>query len=599
MRFPSLSTRSSSRLPSRPARRNGPVGRTGRRLVSAALAVILLAGGSLLACPFCAAPSRTLSEQMESFDIVVIAEMMTEPVAEDDVRLPRATFRVKQCLRGSELFSQEEIREGKEFESIVVSKKDKPGDLFLVMGNGTRNINWSTPMQISPRVREYLEQLKGLPESGGDRLAFFYQFLEDDEPLLANDAYDEFASASYAAVKELGERLDRKQLVAWVQDPDVLKVRKGLYYTLLGICGGDDEIAFLEEVIQSGDRERQSGLDALIACYLTLKGDEGVPLVESTFLDNPAAEHIDVFSAITALRFHATEADKVSKDRIVQAFHYVLKQPKMADMVINDLARLEDWTVMDQLVAMFREANSDDTKWVRTPIISYLQACPLPVAKQHIATLREIDPQAVERAEMLADIDWADDEEDADDEPEDDGDSDSSTATPESTESASSPGSGPGSQSGDGKESSLDETDADDDQESSVPVNLTDVSRTEELATKPATMGGSEEGEPADTVIVLRPAESTAKADEGGLHHDAERFVSDTPRSPLPVDDVRSLQNTDGQMARSAQPLQRATGQPKSEASWIVILLTMGTSGIILFGLIWSAFNGSFSKLIS
>ena len=378
-------------------------------LIALVALAVLIPVAPLAACPFCTAVARTFTEQMNSFDIVVIARLDTPPEAEDETRLPRARFTIIDFLKGRDMF-EGEIPLDKSFEAIVVSRKHAVGDHFLVMGNGTRKINWSTPMKVSDRVVDYLKKLDSLPESGPERLVFFADHFEDEEVVLANDAYDEFANASYQDIKDMADQLDPDKLLVWLQDPDVMKSRKRQYYTLLGVCGGAEHLPFLEEVIRSDDRDRQSGLDALIACYLTLYGDQGVPLVVETFLANPQAEYIDVFSAIAALRFHGTEADKVSRERIVEALRHVLDRPRMADMVIPDLARWEDWSVMDRLVTMYREANTDDTKWVRTPIISYLQACPDPDAAGYIDELREIDPEAVERAEMLAELDWEDDD---------------------------------------------------------------------------------------------------------------------------------------------------------------------------------------------
>ena len=74
-----------------------------------------------------------------------------------------------------------------------------------------------------------------------------------------------------------------------------------------------------------------------------------------TRLTQEQAEYIDVFSAIAALRFHGTEGDKVSRQRIVAALRHVLDRPKMADMVIPDLARWEDWSVLDRLVVILAQ----------------------------------------------------------------------------------------------------------------------------------------------------------------------------------------------------------------------------------------------------
>ena len=37
---------------------------------------------------------------------------------------------------------------------------------------------------------KYLKTLDSLPEKGADRLAFFAGYFEDEETVLANDAYD-------------------------------------------------------------------------------------------------------------------------------------------------------------------------------------------------------------------------------------------------------------------------------------------------------------------------------------------------------------------------------------------------------------------------
>ena len=75
----------------------------------------------------------------------------------------------------------------------------------------------------------------------------------------------------------------------------------------------------------------------------------------------------------------------------------MLDRPQLADLVIPDLARWEDWSVMDRLVELFKNAN-DESSWVRVPVVNYLRACPLPKAKEQIDELAKIDPDTVKRA---------------------------------------------------------------------------------------------------------------------------------------------------------------------------------------------------------
>ena len=75
----------------------------------------------------------------------------------------------------------------------------------------------------------------------------------------------------------------------------------------------------------------------------------------------------------------------------------MLGRPQLADLVVPDLSRWEDWESMPRLIALFKEA-TDENSWVRVPVINYLRKCPLPEAEASIVELEKIDPDAVRRA---------------------------------------------------------------------------------------------------------------------------------------------------------------------------------------------------------
>ena len=103
---------------------------------------------------------------------------------------------------------------------------------------------------------------------------------------------------------------------------------------------------------------------------------------------------------VMALRFHGQEEDIIPKPRLAAALHAVLDRPAIADLVIADLARWEDWAAMDRLLEL-ATGKDEHAQFVRVPVIRYLQVCPLPKAKEHLATLRELDPDAFRRASTL------------------------------------------------------------------------------------------------------------------------------------------------------------------------------------------------------
>jgi hypothetical protein len=348
-----------------------------------------------LACPFCSTVSQTFTEEIRSMDVVVIAELVAlPPIKKGNAsrqEVPKAKFKVRQVIKGEALAKVDQVVD------TVFFGEAKPGATFLVMGVDPPKISWSTPLPLSERACKYVPSLLDLPQEGLERLLFFQQYLEDPDEMLARDAYDEFAKAPYPEIKSLKPSMDHDKLVTWIQDADIPASRRRLYLTLLGVCGDSGDVVMLEELLKSNDRKKKAGLDAMIGCYLTLKGPEGMPLIEELFLKNDKAEYADTYAAIMALRFHGSETDVIPRERILQGLRHMLARPKLADLVIPDLARWEDWSVMNQLVQLFKDAD-DKTSWVRVPVINYLRACPEPIAKKHIAMLEKIDPKAVKRA---------------------------------------------------------------------------------------------------------------------------------------------------------------------------------------------------------
>ncbi|HEX3725819.1 MAG TPA: hypothetical protein VHV08_06235 [Pirellulales bacterium] len=368
-------------------------------LAAAALLVAvasgLLAAGRLWACPFCSAVSLTFSEEINNSQVAVIATLVSAPkraaAAVNSLDVAKSKFEIVQVLKGHEALGKNRTIDA------VYFGDGKPGTKFLIMGIDPPNINWSTPILLSDRGQTYVAKAIELPKEGADRLAFFQDYLEDSDEMLARDAYDEFAKTPYAGVQQLKDRIKHDKIVEWIKSPQIPVSRRRLYLTMLGVCGTKDDVAVLEEMIRSKDRQTKGALDALVAAYLTLKGPDGMPLIEELFLKNKDAEYTDTYAAIMALRFHGTEEKIVPRARLLAGLRTMLDRPQLADLVIPDLARWEDWSVVDRLVDLFKNAD-EESSWVRVPVINYLRACPLPAAKERIDELAKLDPETVKRA---------------------------------------------------------------------------------------------------------------------------------------------------------------------------------------------------------
>lgn len=376
-----------------------------RRLIGSCLVAVAIALAIppwTIACPFCSGVSLTLSEEMKTATAAVVAKLVSlpPPIAEGSVLTgadSKAVFEIVTVLKGEELLKTADAPAAGRKIDVIYFGQDEPGKLFFLLGNDAPSVTWATPIPLTERSAEYAAKLPGLPETGPDRLAFFQDYFEDPEELLARDAYDEFAKAPYPEVKALKDRMQHEKLVERIKDPKVSPSRRRLYLTMLGVCGTKEDLPMLEAMINSDDREQKTALDATIACYLTLNGADGLPLIEDRFLKKADAEYTDTYAAIMALRFHGQEESQIPKDRIVGSLRLMLDRPQLADLVIPDLARWQDWSAMDRLVQLFKEAD-DQSSWVRVPVIKYLKECPLPEAKQHIDELAKIDPKVVQQA---------------------------------------------------------------------------------------------------------------------------------------------------------------------------------------------------------
>ncbi len=367
--------------------------------------VILFHVGTVAACPFCSAVSMTLSEEMNAADLALLVKLESAETPPTDTSADaqasptpdaeaKTVFTVIEALKGAE-----HVAGLKQIDVLYFGPRSAD-TVFLVMGNDPPSTSYSTPIPLTERAIAYARELPKLPPSGGERLVFFQGYFEDEEDLLARDAFDEFARAPYADLKAMKDRMHHDKLVAWVGDSQVTASRRRLYLTMLGVCGGPDDVAMLEGLIASNDRDTKTALDAMIACYLTLKGPDGMPLVEELFLKKADAEYTDTYATIMALRFHGQEEQIIPKERLLEAMRHMLDRPQLADLVIPDLARWQDWTVVDRLVTLFKEAD-DESSWVRVPVVNYLRACPLPEAKERIDELAQIDPDAVKRAQSF------------------------------------------------------------------------------------------------------------------------------------------------------------------------------------------------------
>ena len=364
--------------------------------IVAALVVGCLAaiGPRAAACPFCTALGPSVTQRREAADVVLVAEVLAGAPGEP------TRFRVHQRLTDSS---------GRADHDELAAKVDvalRRGDLALLFGQADDDSNaeiaWSA-LPVNETSLGYALRAPSLRQPAAERLRYFLKYLEHRDPLMAEDAYLEFGHAPFDDVAALASELPFERIRRWLVDPAVPPARKGLYGLLAGLARDEPmraaNAAFLRTQIEQPAVDFRAGFDGVLGGYLLAADEPGLDWLDQRYLRDRAAAVGDVRHLHTALRFYREFGRGIERARLTQSMRRLLDRPDVAAAAIVDLARWQDWEVVDRVAALYARPGYGDAP-TRRAIVSYLAACPRPEAASQLARLREQDPQGVAAAEQ-------------------------------------------------------------------------------------------------------------------------------------------------------------------------------------------------------
>lgn len=358
--------------------------------------VFLLLASSAKPCPFCSAVTSTISENIADSEFACLAICVASATAKNTDALPFHRFRIEHVVKGRPNLS------GKTFD-VYSFRTFALHDVSLIVGVGEgEHIDWAPSPKLSVLGQQYVRTLTSVPKTGPQRLEFFLKSLDSADKMVADDAYSEFARAALKDLVAIKSKMSRQEVITKIKDTRTTRDFRRLYWTLLSICGLPEDAQFVAEAIRNrgGSEQDRFGLDAAINCYLTLGGESALQRIEQDFLGNPKADYVDAYAAINAIRVHSEEIKTISQERVKAAFRLVLARNELADLVIPDLARWQDWTVVQRIEELFQQAD-ESTQFLKVPAINYLRVCPNPEAASALQRCAALDPTAIRRAETV------------------------------------------------------------------------------------------------------------------------------------------------------------------------------------------------------
>jgi hypothetical protein len=208
------------------------------------------------------------------------------------------------------------------------------------------------------------------------RVALMVPYLESPDPLVAQIAYRELASAPYAALLAVKPRLDALAIRRWLADPK-LAGRQSLYLLLLGIAGDARDATDLERGLEaawkSGDT---TNLGPMLAADLELRGPARLSWVDARYLRDRKRSTRELEAVLLALSVQGNANNVIPRERVIRSYRIFMKQHKeIAGYVAQDLAAWQYWDAVPEYVALMK-SDLRQQYASRLAIVAYLKQSP-------------------------------------------------------------------------------------------------------------------------------------------------------------------------------------------------------------------------------
>jgi hypothetical protein len=239
------------------------------------------------------------------------------------------------------------------------------------------------------------------------RLRFFFDYLDNPDIEISNDAYKEFANADYKDYRDMARSLPAERIARWLKDKNTPEFRVGLYASMLGHCGKDKDAGLLRELLDDPAKRVTSGVDGILAGYTMLRPKDGWAYVRG-ILKDPKKEFLLRYAALRAVRFlWEFRPDLVDRKELSGGAALLLEQSDIADLAIEDLRKWQAWDMTDRVLGLRGKAPFE-VPIVRRSILRFaLSNKDSKAACAYVDEQRKKDPEAVADAEELLKLEQA------------------------------------------------------------------------------------------------------------------------------------------------------------------------------------------------
>lgn len=269
---------------------------------------------------------------------------------------------------------------------------------FCTVAGGKLAYAFGVP--ASAATVEYLQGATKLDAADAPaRLAYFFKHLASSDPIVAADAFVEFARASDAEIAKSAKHFEPAVLRKLIADEKTPGERLGVFAYLLGVCGGPDDAAFFAKMLKQSPRPDRvlESFGGLLAGYVLLAPKDGWALAAGV-LGNEKESFAVRLSCINTVRFFQATRGADCKAEVLKCCAALLPQGDLADQAVEDLRRWGYWDLSAEVFAQFGKP-THAAPIVKRCIVRYALSCPAKEAKRFVAAVRRSDPKLVAAVE--------------------------------------------------------------------------------------------------------------------------------------------------------------------------------------------------------
>ena len=231
--------------------------------------------GPARACPFCSMQGQTLTDEVKQAAMVLYGKL-------ENAKLdPNGGFgggttelTIDTVVKKHEILGDKKMIVLPKY--VPTDNKDSKFLVFCDVFQGKVDPYRGVPVKGTSDMVKYLKGALEVKDQKVDkRLPYFFNYLDNADLEIANDAYKEFGNADYKDYRDMAKGLPADKIAKWLQDPDTPAFRYGLYASMLGHCGTDKHAEVLRKMLDDKDKRLSTGVDGILAGYILLKPKEG------------------------------------------------------------------------------------------------------------------------------------------------------------------------------------------------------------------------------------------------------------------------------------------------------------------------------------